>query len=55
MVKILTDKIAFTVRLYGKDLDFYRKYKEGLEAKIPNVSHSQAIASMIKELESVTA
>jgi len=49
----LAERIAFTVRLYGKDLEFYQKYKKRLEEKIPNISHSQAIASMIKELEGV--
>lgn len=51
----MEERIAFTVRLYGKDLKFYQKYKKDLEKKIPNISHSQAIASMIKELEGAIA
>lgn len=47
----MTEMIAFTVRLYGKDLKFYKSYKSKLEEEIPNVSHSQTIASMIKKVE----
>jgi hypothetical protein len=46
-----TEKLAFTVRLTGKERETYEKYKNQLAEKIPNVSHSQTIAILLKEID----
>ena len=43
----MKERIAFTVRLDEKTAKRYLKYKDDLEKKIPNVSHSQTISKII--------
>ena len=48
--EILTDRLAFTIRLEGEAKAKYLRYKKTLEKEVPNVSHSQTMGKIILDL-----